>query len=42
MAECLAESCNASYDEVLTHLSPYGWVSSQSGCLCMSPRARVL
>ncbi|KAJ1452386.1 hypothetical protein M885DRAFT_527098 [Pelagophyceae sp. CCMP2097] len=23
--ECLAENCNASYDEVLTHLTPYGW-----------------
>mmetsp|Transcript_22089 Transcript_22089/g.71126 ORF Transcript_22089/g.71126 Transcript_22089/m.71126 type:complete len:166 (-) Transcript_22089:3-500(-) len=22
---CLAENCNASYDEVLEHLTPYGW-----------------
>jgi len=23
--ECLSVDCNASYDEVLTHMTPYGW-----------------
>ena len=25
-SECLTPECNGSYDEVLEHLTPYGWV----------------